>query len=156
MSEIDWSQELRKVERQFDGLPPEPSPAEVRARLAAEREAREKQDAAGNAVSTWARLLLVASLAVALVSWPYPRNCGPGLFGYLAKESMLVVGALWILACTWRHRMARTHALALGMLLTGLALLEIEVLPRVGYARAEAARPPGWWCADSRPTWRLR
>jgi hypothetical protein len=151
MSEIDWNVELRKVERQFDGLPPEPTSAEVRARLAAEREAKQQQDAMGNAVATWARLLLVVSLAGALRFWPYPRECGPGLFGYMGTEIVMVLGALWVIACTWRHRMAKTHALALLMLLGGLALLEIEVLPRIGYARVDGANPPQWWCTDWRP-----
>src|SRR5476651_1565311 len=71
VSEIDWNVELRKVEREFDGLPPALSPAEVRAKLAAEREELRKQNATGNAVVTWARLLLVVSLIVALKSWPY-------------------------------------------------------------------------------------
>jgi hypothetical protein len=151
MSGIDWNVELRKVERQFDGLPPEPSPAEVRARLAAEREAKQQQEVMGNAVMTWARLLLVVSLAGALKFWPYPRECGPGLFGYVATEGMLVIGALWVVVCTWRHRMVKTHALALMMVLGGLALLEIEILPRVGYAQIDTARPPQWWCSDWRP-----
>jgi hypothetical protein len=151
MSEIDWNVELRKVEREYDGLPPEPSSAEVRARLAAEREAKQKQDAMGDAVATWARLLLVVSLAGALRFWPYPRDCGPGLFGFIATEVVMVIGALWVVVCTWRYRMAKTHALALMMVLGALALLEIEVLPRVGYAKVDAASPPQWWCSDWRP-----
>ena len=36
MSEIDWNVELRKIEREYDGLPPEPSANALRARRAAE------------------------------------------------------------------------------------------------------------------------
>ena len=44
MSQIDWKTELKKVERAFDGLPPEPTPAERRAKQAAEqREQQRKQ-----------------------------------------------------------------------------------------------------------------
>ena len=39
MGEINWLTELRKIEREFDGLPPEPTPTELRARRAAEQRA---------------------------------------------------------------------------------------------------------------------
>jgi len=39
MGEINWLTELRKIEREFDGLPPEPTPMELRARRAAEQRA---------------------------------------------------------------------------------------------------------------------
>ena len=148
MSEIDWNVELRKVEREFDGLPPALSPAEVRAKLAAEREELRKQNATGNAVVTWARLLLVVSLIVALKSWPYARDCGLGLFAYVATEVVILVGALWVATCTWRHRMAKTHALAMMLVLGALGLLEIEILPRVGYATISGAKPVRVRCAD--------
>jgi len=41
MGEINWLTELRKIEREFDGLPPEPTPMELRARRAAEQARRE-------------------------------------------------------------------------------------------------------------------
>jgi hypothetical protein len=151
MSEIDWNVELRKASREFDGLPPEPSPAEVRARIAAEREEQRKQDAAGNAVVTWIQLLLVASLLAALRYWPYERACGPGLFAYVGTEVVILVGAIWIFTRTWRHHMAKTHAIALMLMLAALALLEVEILPRVGYAKVSATNPPTVWCADWRP-----
>lgn len=151
MSEIDWNVELRKVEREFDGLPPEPSPAEVRARIAAEREAQQEQDAMGNAVTTWARLLLVSSLVGALYLWPYSRECGPGLIGYIGTEVVLLIGALWVIVYTWRYRMVKTHAIALLLMLGALALLEMAILPRVGYAKVDPANPPTVWCADWQP-----
>jgi cytochrome bd-type quinol oxidase subunit 2 len=151
MSEIDWNVELRKASREFDGLPPESSPAEVRARVAAEREEQRKQDAVGNAVVTWVRLLLVVSLAVALKYWPYARACGPGLFAYVAAEVVILVGALWVVTCTWRYRMAKTHAFAMMLMLGALGLLEMEILPRVGYAKVSVTNPVTVWCADWRP-----
>lgn len=147
MSEIDWNVELRKVERAFDGLPPEPTPEERRAQRAAEQQARQRREESAAVVGAWARLLLVTALVGALYSWPYPRVCGAGLFAYLGAESLVVVGGLWVAACTWRTRMAKTHILALTMVLLGLGLLQVEVLPRIGYAKVDDANPPQWSCA---------
>jgi hypothetical protein len=147
MSEIDWNVELRKVERAFDGLPPEPTPEELRAQRAAAQRARQRREESAVAFGAWARLLLVTALAGALYSWPYPRMCGPGLVAYLGAEALIVLGGLWVAVCTWRSRMAKTHGLALMMVLLGLGLLQADVLPRIGYAKVDAANPPRWRCA---------
>lgn len=95
----------------------------------------------------WARLLAVASLAIAMLWWPYTRSCGFGLAGYLSATLMIVVGGLWVVACTWIQRMARTHALAMLIALWGVTLIAIEVLPRVGYARTDPVNPAAWLCS---------
>jgi len=146
-TEIDWPTELRKFEREFDGLPPEPSPARARARKEAERRAQERMEARIMALGTVARLLLVATLAGAVVLWPYRHDCGRHLIGFLGVEGTIVVGGLWVAICTWRRRMAIMHALAMLLVLWGLALIAAEVLPRVGYAKVDPAHPPRWGCA---------
>jgi hypothetical protein len=151
MSEIDWPLELRKLEREFDGLPPEPSPARVRARREAERRAQERRAARVRMLGATARLLLVAALAGALGAWPYVRACGPGLFAYLGAEAVVVVGGLWVAWSTWSYRLAKTHAAAMVLVLCGLALITAEVLPRIGYAKVDAKHPPRWWCGDRAP-----
>lgn len=148
MSEIDWDVELRKIEREFDGLPPTPSAGELRARKAAERREKQRKEERIAALGAWGRLVLVAALAAALYWWPYLRACGPGLFAFLGAESMVVAGGLWVVAFTWRHRMARTHALGMLVVIAGLALILAQVLPRVGYARTDPAHPPQWWCTS--------
>lgn len=153
MSEIDWKTELRKIEREFDGLPPEPSPLDLRTRREAERLIEHRKQDRTQALATGVRLLLVAALAAALFAWPYPRACGQGLFAYLGAESVIVVGGLWVAAWTWRCRMAKTHALAMALFLWGLVLVAAQVLPRVGYAKTDPAHPPQWWCAGGPPAW---
>jgi hypothetical protein len=150
MSEINWNAELRKVERQFDGLPPEPTPEERREQRAAEQLAQERRDQDAAAVGAWARLLLVAALAGAIQVWPYPRECGPGLFVYVGAGAVIAAGGLWVAVYTWRGRMGKTHVLALTLALWGTALVAVEVLPRVGYARVDPTNPPQWWCAEAR------
>ena len=90
----------------------------------------------------WARLGCVATLGTAILWWPYGRSCGIGLATYLAASTMIIVGGLWVVACTWISRMVRTHALAMLVTLWGVVLIAGEVLPRIGYAMVEAT----WLC----------
>jgi len=90
----------------------------------------------------WGRLAVVALLGGAILWWPYTRSCGLGLSLYLAATTMIIVGGLWVVACTWIMRMARTHAMAMMVALWGMALVAAEVLPRVGYAAQQAT----WLC----------
>ena len=142
MAEIDWNTELKKIEREFNGLPPEPSPAQLRAQRAAEQRAQQRKTDRANAISAFARLSLVGLLGAGINFWPYQRECGTGLYGYLAAEGLIVTGGLWVAACTWRWRLPRMHVVSWLVVLAGLGLLELEVLPRIGYARESRA----WSC----------
>jgi hypothetical protein len=146
MSGINWAIELPKIEREFSGLPAAPSPGAVNARRASERRAQQKHDAVGAAIGAAARLLLVVALASALSFWPYARECGAGLFFYMSAQAVILAGALWAVAYTWRFRMPRTHGLALVMAACALALIAAQVLPRVGYAKVDLSRPSHWRC----------
>lgn len=150
MGEIDWNAELRKIEREFDGLPPTPSAAERRAKQEAERRAQHGATRRASGISEGGetvagaagRLMLVLALAVAINFWPYARSCGMGLYVFLGAELALVLGALWTASYTWRGRLAKGHAVAMIVLLWAFVLVAAQVLPRVGYARASAA----WTC----------
>jgi hypothetical protein len=146
MSGINWAIELPKIEREFSGLPAGPSPGAVNARRAAERRAQQRHDAVGAALGAAARLLLVVALASALSMWPYARECGMGLFFYMGAEVVIMAGALWAVAYTWRYRLVRMHTIAIVLAFCGLALISAQVLPRIGYARADPARPAHWRC----------
>jgi hypothetical protein len=146
MTDIDWDTELRRIEREFDGLPPEPTPAQLRAKRAAEARERERKAERGAMRGTWARLLLVIVFSASVVVWPYAHSCGLGLLAYAGVVSMIVLGGLWVAWRTWNLRMARAHGLSLLVALWGLMLLGHLVLPRVGYAAVDPANPPGWWC----------
>ena len=151
MGDINWDAEVRKLEREFEGLPPAPTPGELNARRATQRRIQEHQDAVNAAVGVTARVVLVTALAGALYYWPYARACGVGLFAYLGAESLVIAGAVWVGAYTWRHRMPKTHGLALGILLAGLTLLAAQILPRIGYARVDPSQPQQWRCIAASP-----
>ena len=148
---VDWNVELRRIERQFDGLPPEPSASVVKARKEREQRLREQVERRVAMISGGARLLLVASLVVALQWWPYGASCGPSLAGFLAAVSLVAVGGLWAGWYSWRHRLAIHHVLAMLLVVTGLALVAAQVLPRLGYATVVGVEATSWTCSVSSP-----
>jgi len=149
MPQDDWSTQLKKIEREFEGLPPEPSPAFKKLQSEEQRRAQERAQQRAGMIGGGARLVLVAALGVALAFWPYENSCGSGLFGYLAVEAVIVIGGLWVAITTWRARLPKMHILSLLIVLTGLVLLAIEVLPRVGYAAVDPKHPPTFSCPET-------
>jgi hypothetical protein len=146
MPQDDWSTQLKKIEREFEGLPPEPSPAYKKLQSEEQRRAQERTQQRGAMIGGGARLVLVAALGVALAFWPYENACGSGLFGYLATEAVIVAGGFWVAITTWRARLPKMHILSLLIVLAGLILLATEVLPRVGYAAVDPKHPPAFFC----------
>ena len=143
----DWDAQLKKIDKQMETMSdsalipaaPKGAAPQARAEVAAER--------AGT--RTWGaflRLTLATALGVGILFWPYPTRCGVGLVGYLLAVAAIVAGGVWSSVWTWRHRTARAHVLSLLLVLWGLVLGGIELLPRVGYAKADLTRPAGWTC----------
>ena len=164
MDTIDWKLELKRISRQFDGLPPDPLPelatatGPARARAAAARP-RSRPAApphaplrqaprrapfdrprvtldhdARLAIASGARIALTAALAVSLHWWPYATTCGAGLAGYVAATCMVAVGGVAAGRFTWRHQLGAAHLIALALVAAGLALVAVQVLPRMGLA----------------------
>ena len=144
----DWDAELKKIDRQLEGMsdaalipsPAKNAPAPSKAAVVAER-------AATRTWPAFLRLALASALGVAIMFWPYPKQCGLELGGYLVATAVVIVGGLWSSVWTWHHRTARAHVLSLLLAVWGIVLGALEVLPHVGYARADATRPAGWSCA---------
>ncbi|HEX9309222.1 MAG TPA: hypothetical protein VF887_00285, partial [Gemmatimonadaceae bacterium] len=149
MAQDDWSVQLKKIEREFEGLPPEPSPAFKKLQSEEERRAQERAMQRVAMIGGGARLILVFALGVALAFWPYEKDCGSGLFGYLGVELVIIVGGLWVAFSTWRARLPKMHVLSLLIVLTGLVLIAAEVLPRVGYASVDPKHAPTFSCPDT-------
>ena len=80
--------------------------------------------------------------------WPYQRACGAGLFSYMAVEVLIASAAIWVASIAWQHRLGRIHIASLVTLLGALALLAIQVVPRLGYDKAGA--PPRQWLCTTR------
>jgi hypothetical protein len=146
VSEIDWDAELRKIDREYSGLPPEPSAASVKAKRELERRQQEEREQRVGRIGVYARMILVLALCVSIVFWPYSSRCGQQLYGFLGAVGAVICGGFWISALTWRWRMPKTHILSALVILWGITIAASEVLPRVGYAKADSERPVGWSC----------
>jgi hypothetical protein len=146
MGEIDWNTELRKIEREYNGLPPEPSPAQQKMKRELEKAAVERKAQRRGQLGVYVRLVPVLALSAALLVWPYPSRCGTQLFAFLGAIGATAIAGLWLVVLTWRWRMPVTHALAMAIVAWGALIAGREVLPRVGYAKADPARAPGFRC----------
>jgi hypothetical protein len=144
--EDNWASQLKKIEREFDGLPPEPSPAVQKMQSEAELRANQRAQTRAAMFGAGARLILVFALGAALAMWPYSRECGWGWFGYVGVEGVIVLGGLWVASTTWRGRLPKMHAFSLLVVLAGLVLIAAEVLPRIGYAATDPRHSPQMWC----------
>jgi hypothetical protein len=152
VAQDDWSVQLKKLEREFEGLPPEPSLAYKKLQSEEERRAQERARQRAALIGVFARLILVAAVLVALAFWPYDNTCGVGLFGFLGAEAVIVIGGVWVAITTWRARLPRMHLVSLAITLGGLVLIAAEVLPRIGYAAVDPKNPPHFSCSDSPDT----
>jgi hypothetical protein len=143
---IDWSAQLKKIERQFEGLPAEPSESELRARRENERRVESRQQNREALFGAVSRVVLVLSLGLAMNAWPYGRACGGPLLGYLAASAAIVAGGFWAAVGTWRGRSPKLHAAALVAIAWGVVLITAQILPRVGYAKVDPHNAPAWRC----------
>jgi hypothetical protein len=147
VSDRNWDAELKKIDRQMESVSDE---AMFPTKTAKGPQAQAQVAAVQQATSTWGvflRLTLTVALGVGMVFWPYSARCGMGLAGYLGAVSALVVSGVWSSVWTWRHRAAKAHTLSLLLVIWGLVLASLDVLPRVGYAKATVEHPAKWSCS---------
>ena len=151
MADRDWTKELAKIDRQLESIsdealfPTKSEPGKGPKAAGAKAENLEKQRTTST-LGVFLRLLLSVALGVGIIFWPYDARCGIGLFGYLAAIGVVTASGIWSAVWTWRHRSARGHTLSLLLVLWGVILGAMEVLPRVGYAKADALHPATWTC----------
>lgn len=161
----DWDKELAKIDKQLasmsdadllgeqarPSLPagkPTAAPAGRPSKAAAAPGPADDAPTAsrGATFMLWARVVLSVALGVGMMFWPYDAKCGTGMMLYLAAVAAVIVSGTWSAVWSWRHRAACLHALSLLLILWGLVLGSIDVLPRIGYAKADLAHPVGWMC----------
>ena len=95
-------------------------------------------------LKTWGWVALSLLSAIGMTQWPYGHACGWGLLGYLALLTVVLAAACWGAIASWRSRSAVAHVMALGAVTLSSVLIVAQVLPRVGYAKQEAA----WRCTE--------
>ena len=143
---IDWSVQLKKIERQFDGLPVDPSETEQRGKRETQRRSQQRSVQGEGFFGAGSRVVLALSLSLAINAWPYNRACGADLAGYLAASAFIIAAGFWATVGTWRARAPKLHALALLVVAWGIVLISAQALPRIGYARIDPGNGPAWRC----------
>jgi hypothetical protein len=169
LSDRDWEKVLAKIDKQLGSLSDEqllgPTPVQLPGgkNLPAAKPAKPAKPSKAAAApmmdtgeptptkawAVYARLTISVALGVAMILWPYPARCGPGLAGYLAAVAVVVGSGIWSAVWTWRHRAPKAHSLSLLLIMWGLVLGSMEVLPRVGYAKPDLRHPAEWACPST-------
>jgi len=145
----DWDRELAEIDKLIAAGGGDAPPPAARGRA----DVRPSAGAAlGGAMpgrravaATWLWFLLATLLGVGLTQWPYARDCGLPLYGYLGSIGAFGLASLWSTVWSWRTRNAIVHFLSIGLLFWGAYHGARELLPRVGYAKRAAS----WQCASS-------
>jgi hypothetical protein len=151
MADRDWTKELAKIDRQLESVSdealfPTKTGAGKGSKAAATKAENLEKQRTTSTFGVFLRLLLSVALGVGIYFWPYDARCGFGLAGYLAAVGVVTASGVWSAVWTWRHRSARGHTLSLLLVLWGVILGAMEVLPRVGYAKADVLHPATWTC----------
>jgi len=151
--EKDWEKEMAEVDRLLKKLPyGEPTPSVGSAPTVRNTPAVAPPGAdltaAGQWLGTWARVVLGLLIGIGMTQWPYTHGCGLRLIFYLLGVAAVIAAGTWSGISSWKRRFGVAHVLSQGLIIFGLVLAAREVLPRIGYAKAEAP----WLCPDVVPT----
>jgi len=151
--EKDWEKEMAEVDRLLKKLPyGEPTPSVGSAPTVRNTPAVAPPGAdltaAGQWLGTWARVVLGLLIGIGMTQWPYTHGCGLRLIFYLLGVAAVIAAGTWSGISSWKRRLGVAHVLSQGLIIFGLVLAAREVLPRIGYAKAEAP----WLCPDVVPT----
>ena len=151
--EKDWEKEMAEVDRLLKKLPyGEPTPSASSAPTVRKTPAVAPPGAdlttAGQWLGTWARVVLGLLIGIGMTQWPYTHGCGLRLIVYLVGVAAVIAAGTWSGISSWKRRLGVAHVLSQGLIIFGLVLAAREVLPRIGYAKAEAP----WLCPDVVPT----
>lgn len=137
MSDIDWNVELRKIVREYDGLPPERSRTQIRLQKIQEIVARDRALGRLNdqltVVAFWVRYVLVGVLTLSLFWWPYGHRCGFPLVAFLLANVIVIAAGLVLAVETFREQMVRAFILSTLFVATAWTVIAVHTLPRLGY-----------------------
>jgi hypothetical protein len=147
VSDIKWTQELRKIEREYDGLPPLHTRTQIRMQKIQEIISKGKFEQRLSMIGIWTRLALVATLGTALFWWPYGNACGFPLATFLASYAIVIVGGLAVAARTWRDRLVWQFVGSALVIIAAWTVVALHTLPRLGYPTMASARA-AWVCPD--------
>jgi hypothetical protein len=146
VSDINWNVELRKIEREFTGQPPERTRTQIRLQKIQEIAAKDRFLEQLALVGLWAQVALVAVLALSLFWWPYGRSCGFPLVAFLLSNVTVIVGGVALCLRAWRERMPWIFGTAAACMVLAWTVIALHALPRFGYSPA-GGTSAGWSCS---------
>lgn len=132
--EINWNIELRKIVREYDGLPPERSRTQIRLQKIQEIVARDRLNERLAVFGFWLRFALVPVLTLSLFWWPYGHRCGFPLVAFLMANVTVIAAAVSLAVQTWRDHVAWVFLVSTLCAATAWTVIAVHTLPRVGYA----------------------
>ena len=95
----------------------------------------------------WFWTVLAMVLGIALLLWPYDKNCGIRLIFFLGAAFLAVIMAVLGAFANWAHRQGVALLLTLLVIVAAGVMAAREILPRTGYAK-EARE---WTCPAPPP-----
>lgn len=95
---------------------------------------------------TWFWAGLAVLLAVALLLWPYDKDCGIRLVFFLGAGVLALLAGVIGALTSWAHHRGLAHLASLLVIVSVGVMVMRQILPRVGYARE--ARD---WTCPARP-----
>ncbi len=149
VSDIDWNLELRKISREYDGLPPERSRTQLRLQKIQEIAAKDRFLERLALIGIWGRLILIAALGVSLFWWPYGRSCGMPFAAYLFSNGIVIVGAVTLALRAWRDRLPWIFIGSTACVALAWTVIALNVMPRFGYSPA-GGTTARWSCVAGR------
>jgi hypothetical protein len=135
----DWDKELANIDR---AMAKQPAAAPGTAVPVAQPVPRRRFIALA-----WFWTVLGIILGVALLLWPYDRNCGIRLIFFLGAALLAVIMSVLGAFASWAHRQGVALLLSLVVVVWAGVMAMREILPRVGYAK-EARE---WTCPAPAP-----
>ena len=132
--QINWNVELRKIVREYDGLPAERSRTQIRLQKIQEIVARDRFNERLAVFGFWFRFALVAVLTLSLFWWPYGHQCGFPLVAFLLAHATVIAASLTLAVQMWRDRTAWAFVVSTLCAATAWTVIATHTLPRLGYA----------------------
>lgn len=131
----DWDKELSDIDRAIAKQPAPTGPSTIptaKRRFVA---------------LTWFWTGIAILLAVALMLWPFDRNCGIRLIFFIGAGGLALLAGVLGALNSWSSRSGLAHFISLLAILWAGVMVVREILPRAGYAK----EPRGWTCPPPPP-----
>jgi hypothetical protein len=135
----DWDRELANIDRAIAKQPEVPAGTPV---PVAQPVSRRRFIALA-----WFWTVLAIVLGIALLLWPYDKNCGIRLIFFLGAALLAIIMAVLGAFASWAHRQGVALLLSLLVIVWAGVMAAREILPRSGYAK-EARE---WTCPAPSP-----